>query len=1221
MSCYDLNKILSFKSNCMLAIEAKKQKPGKFETICESDEFSHMHNKTWLQIRDKFEPKPALQHEEYEEIFVREKIDGTSLIMVLSLCETLPEKCVFLHTGMQTHYNDSKKGHKKILQNAWHPYYQNQKHDSVSVYDSGFYTPNYRQQPHGWFYVQLFSAYGFENERADSVSKYEPFYLHDEVMFQLHRDIAGWDNLEHFFSNIRESNRKRKASGSSAPSNNLKMLVFRCEMALPGKKALAVTHYIVNSWLRPSQQNTSKNVNFARKNFQIFLLNFVFNMKAEFIQEMSKGFRSVSLGHMYGIYSANQAFDFCSLFSREEIGQALCPAFDKLSDLAMQCSQNAFLLERLIGIPDADDRGYGHVYSQWIVNEFQFVDKSTSTSQRGFMMLCMASTGEDVDIVQRNSMAKRAYGMKQFIDSDGKLYAWTEHANPEIVGKREPVLRCAMPVITTPRIILHEFNDKQSKNITPDLLKATADGILAECQFTNKEGAVISYKRWDVEKSAYESSRSATQEVHCKYKDNFVSIHVPFYSCSSEERPGNHPFDDRCDKNGLIESMFPMFKQSSGQKFKSPSVAPKLTPNDEDDIDNDEDEIITMEVTSKKTSWPVCHVYCYGPIRAQCNAQKLNVIATIKHNQTLKIVSSLAIASDLGVTHSAQRAYTATDEVDFNGNETWSNFGVNAFETPPIQVNALHSMPKFSLSGNWDGGRPLPVILTPLHSEDGAIWQIRRARQILRERESYFQVNAAFPADYCQNTFKKITAISATDFLSGLANNGQTLQKYKNLNDIICKSTFCKFVFHNIFSTMFLLMHMRLMLMNSVHDEKCAFNFIEIWGHSSKVLRQLICTDLRFATSMAKDSNAAYRPGTWPCFLFIEQELNGMQTLDTITKKIVKIIEPPKTTKEQKKKNEPSESIFLQQIRREFERMIPGQAPASVKTLCDTFIAQFLCYRSFLEYVNTHQKNPTQTFSSNVNCLYVNEQRTPSSQKQDLEKFYKQIFGKAGNQSNVQIKSQAKQLVTKWTQSEWIDEEIKALRYYDANMVVAWWKERDKQKDPDMTHYEAKCLALRDILRNNTNMLSQYLCINMQCKFALFCTLHGVLALDTDICDFDPTLHYELQQKAPTDQNAATILHAITNLNQYDNKSNIRYAKQHRWNEIATQEQNGIDEVMREFYTNRLKNVPIPTSVETDNYARSACRHLSVGFVCSVFANWHFGDLGDDARVESTQLK
>ena len=131
-----------------LSIEAKKQKPGKFETICESDEFSHMHNKNWLQIRDKFEPKPDSQHEEYEEIFVREKIDGTSLIMVLSLCETLPEKCVFLHTGMQTHYS-SKAGHKKILQNAWHPYYQNQK--DASVYDYGFYTPNSRQQPHGWF--------------------------------------------------------------------------------------------------------------------------------------------------------------------------------------------------------------------------------------------------------------------------------------------------------------------------------------------------------------------------------------------------------------------------------------------------------------------------------------------------------------------------------------------------------------------------------------------------------------------------------------------------------------------------------------------------------------------------------------------------------------------------------------------------------------------------------------------------------------------------------------------------------------------------------------------------------------------------------------------------------------------------------------------------------------------------------------------------------------
>ena len=92
----------------------------------------------------------------------------------------------------------------------------------------------------------------------------------------------------------------------------------------------------------------------------------------------------------------------------------------------------------------------------------------------------------------------------------------------------------------------------------------------------------------------------------------------------------------------------------------------------------------------------------------------------------------------------------------------------------------------------------------------------------------------------------------------------------------------------------------------------------------------------------------------------------------------------------------------------------------------------------------------------------------------------------------------------------------------------------------------------------------------------------------------------------------------ITNLNQYDYKSNIRYAKQNRWNEIATQEHNAIDGVMQEFYTKRLNNVRIPTSVETDRYAKHACNHLSVRFVCKVFANWHFGD---EARVEPKQLK
>ena len=242
-----------------------------------------MHNQTFLQIKDRFKSNPEKRHQNFEEIFIRRKIDGTSMIMVLNLCEHLPENCMFVTKNLKDLYNAQTRAKKKpkvspkIRQNAWHPYYSP---PEDFEYDD-FFKPRVGQVPDGWFYVQLFSAYGLEKENTvEKLCKYEPLYLHDEVLFQLHRDIAGWSGLKALFSSIRTVNGAGSSSTAKrkAPKNITKMLVFRCEMALPGMSANAVTTAIINSWSHPYQTKTAESCSHARKNFQIYILNLIFSV-------------------------------------------------------------------------------------------------------------------------------------------------------------------------------------------------------------------------------------------------------------------------------------------------------------------------------------------------------------------------------------------------------------------------------------------------------------------------------------------------------------------------------------------------------------------------------------------------------------------------------------------------------------------------------------------------------------------------------------------------------------------------------------------------------------------------------------------------------------------------------------------------------------------------------------------------------------------------------
>ena len=194
------------------------------------------------------------------------------------------------------------------------------------------------------------------------------------------------------------------------------------------------------------------------------------------------------------------------------------------------------------------------------------------------------------------------------------------------------------------------------------------------------------------------------------------------------------------------------------------------------------------------------------------------------------------------------------------------------------------------------------------------------------------------------------------------------------------------------------------------------------------------------------------------------------------------------------------------------------------------------------------------------------------------------------------------------------DEDGIEWKTYNKEMIVDWLKRRHHFDNSSYEPPYGQC----KLFVNRKNMLARFLETDMQVKYGLFATLHGVLSVYTEICVFDAALHYDLKKKKENDAYAKLLLDAIENLDTCTSKK--RYALQTYWNIVAQEEHKNIQNEIKRFYQARCKR-DTPAPHNADNQVKQVCDKLQIQFVCKVFANWHFGDLGDDARVEARQLK
>ena len=164
--------------------------------------------------------------------------------------------------------------------------------------------------------------------------------------------------------------------------------------------------------------------------------------------------------------------------------------------------------------------------------------------------------------------------------------------------------------------------------------------------------------------------------------------------------------------------------------------------------------------------------------------------------------------------------------------------------------------------------------------------------------------------------------------------------------------------------------------------------------------------------------------------------------------------------------------------------------------------------------------------------------------------------------------------------------------------------------EPSFDYYERH--------HNIKNRLHEFL-TEMSSHYTLFSTLHGVLASSSTVFQFDPVLVSDL---ATMKQNQHVIAAQIYKaLEQMHPSHPNQYKKYIIANKAAVALQNEIEQEMQDFYKERCKGriTAHPTSI--DNTNRRVFTLLGVNVMCKVFANWHFGDLSDKARVEPKQSK
>tara|TARA_B110001450_G_scaffold86278_1_gene82254 strand:+ start:10779 stop:14069 length:3291 start_codon:yes stop_codon:yes gene_type:complete len=1096
----------------MISSDIYANKPTKFAEIYRDDDFSKMRNFTFTEVCELMKDN---DNRNCEEIFIRQKVDGVSCLLVLSLCKQDPgDNCVFVHEDMKNFYTKHvpKAGQSastgnntsKMHHNAWHPYM-------------------YNGSTKGWFYVHVLTSFGTETEPMSlkNICQYQPLYLPGQVLFQLHRDIAGWPKLNRIFDNI-ELECKKKRKNVFWTENVLKFLVFRCELALPGMQAFEVTTEIVNSWRHPGVSRSTyeaidpdetiakQGVTHARHNFQIYILKVVFSdqIKQSFIKEMLNGFKKLNKNtEVQDAFSALSPYTrHC--FSRDEFIDAM--GFGKFcfSPQQLKCSQDAFFLEELIAHENPDTEEAAHVCYKhgWIPREFEKSEEEEIFAEGVFLWCRDTSRGPLSWYACLRSMMQ--------------CYRGT------------PDMYLHMPVITTPFIYYHGFKWSLSlQNIAPNLIKdhvrSHADRIMMLCQHINNEGAVVSCKHWDTT----ESRDGSMQEGHYKLKDTAVCMHMPYLACEKQAALASNP-GNWYDCDDLTTHFFPPHGDKTSSKH-----------------------------------WPDIHIDCYGSNRKQCNEKIREIKNQIHGDSALTSKAKQAILSEIGVLHSASKITW------LQGNHWHGEFDSAAF-------SKISKMPCCSVARNWRCARPFPVHITSIQDQDSSYLK-SRMHKIMKDKERYF--TTFFQADMCTNIWSQVN----DDTQIFAQNQGEI----RSLQDIF-ETKYSENILQNIFTTMCLQVHMRYMLLCSANDDRCKNELWDLWCCGSKVLKQMFCTDLRYWAAINKSSQAQYRPADWPVCAFLHRLLQKCRNMQSIHDVLFRNF-----------------TVKFQEFKRQESKQT---SPAISNKIFDTFEKVVQLY---IKYLNKRLSGLGSTMSTYalLENVIIAAGLTHENQLKELEQFSEEIEKKTEAQKN----NLTEELHKKW-KFEFTTEK-NSYKFYSSKMIKDWIKFRSNNKTPmsDEDQIEPS-FDYYEMHHNIKNRLHEFL-TEMSSHYTLFSTLHGVLASSSTVFQFDPVLVSDL---ATMKQNQHVIAAQIYKaLEQMHPDHPTQYKEYIDENKAAVALQNEIEQEMQDFYKKRCKGriTAHPTSI--DNTNRRVFTLLGVDVMCKVFANWHFGDLGDDARVECKQLK
>ena len=1127
----------------------KKFKPAKFEQVLEEDAFSKMHNTTYDQLMYDFkhaQPSPM-------EIFIRQKMDGVSCLMILTLSKTKPDNCVFIHEKLRAHFAANRQQAvlaAKTCQNAWHPYYiesqesllqrarnfvgQAKSSDSYNV----LHGDPRRQQAYGWFHVNIVTSFGFEQPTTDyDVCKYQPLYMPDDVLFQLHRNIAGWNGLKLAFDNVDSMQVRPRAMKA-------KFLVFRCELFLPAMKAHAVTTAIINSWMHPGQQienmgnaDDGNRVMHARKNFQIYILACVFaeNTKIALVHEMNKGF--------WDTQNKRRVFNCLSkscLFTRQEFCEPILikcgQEWAQLSSNQTSQTQNAFFCDMFIATTSAANIHCSQAHG-WTIAEHQTEQNKNKKTE--IILLCKK--------YERQFM----HSAKECFDTFNKCLR--NDNNP-------------LPVITTPQILLHKNNywywqtqQKKHKPLFDNFIKSigmTVDLCHLLCQHWNLEGFVASC-------FILKDKNGDTISKNVKLKERTVTLCLPVLVCDPAAA-ANFSLGNWLDEQNIIPSIFPRHSKTI----------------------------------------PALHVRCYAtaqnPNRQKCKDIEKDIEKQIQENPCLKVRASLAVWTEAGAAHSVSKITCSADQPVWN----------RKFDTENLMQ--LKAMPLGLIIRNMDFGHAMPAILgslQPAISESSQYHNFFRksAAAILREKARYLYIDATFAFDKCTNLFENDSNEGSIDVDLKIFNPKENKQKKnpsksaspKIMNTLqeVFETKFCKYIFANIVTTTLVILHMRLMLLNAKKNLQCKENWQNIWFSASKLLKQIICMDIRFAANLDAKSNAQYRPLEWPIFDVLFQELQQCNSIQALNTKLQALCanETSSQSKANKKQKTNPQNLFDTLIAKTIQNMsiandkIRHEIIATIQKKVQEYAIYIAkCCAEFQEI--TSNQIPLVDRTASVSFLQTSP--ADASRIQTLLKTRK---------DNTFTDIQKRQIA----QLPWD-------KYHNEDMMRQF-EIISQTCGQDLTKNTDNFRIIYDLYSNHGNLENQLksLLTTLQYKYTLAASLHGLLAGKADITDFDPMLYINLHQQASSNPNAHEYLQCIQAIMLAGKKQSIEQ-------NIADAKsfQESMQAAMQEFYSSRCTHpdaAPLDSRQKILDFILSPSPALSASMqaVCNLFANWKF-DHHDD---------